>query len=147
MSQNNSKLIVLTLLQTARVLRSTSTLTPPLCLLFLFTVPTELAFVCSVQEHSECTPVWQVGMCVLALSTLGQHLSIHHLPLYPSLHCSTRQVEEVFVHSLKLWLSLASTTLWTSLFCRVPSAHQEPTAENFSTLQWLQEKNSNQVLN
>lgn len=70
-----------------------------------------------VQEHSKCTSARQVGMCVLVLSTLMQHLSIHQLPLWPSLHYFTRQIEQVFLHSWKLWLTLASTTLWTSLFC------------------------------
>lgn len=59
----------------------------------------------SLQEHSKCTPVWQVWMCVLVLSTLGQHLSIHQLPLCPSLHYFTRQIEHIAGSFDSHWLA------------------------------------------
>lgn len=62
---------VVTLLQVAHVLRSTSTLTPPLHLFFFLQFLQSWHLCGSVQEHCKWTPVWQVWICVLALSTLG----------------------------------------------------------------------------
>lgn len=83
--------------------------------------------------HSVMIPLGsQVWILVLLSSTLGQHLSIYHLPLHLSLYYFAWKRKLVFIHGMKLWLTLAHAALCASPITHGVIAAQGPTTQNFS---------------